>query len=230
MYDEEETETKVELFIDDQNGSEESCLICLDVFDGTAAVLILDKCKHSFHVDCLKEFLKEEANKRAFPIKCPHDECAEEIVDSDIRSIFGNNNEYRAQYNKTYVEYSIDKEPNKYIYCPAKDCKHVWCITRLPENRRLDCPICRESYCFRCRAKWHIETGCKKARKKIENEEENTFKKFIKDKRFKKCPNCGQTIERTEGCNAMKCLRCKTNFCYGCGRKRDGHNCQHKRW
>ncbi|KAI9141220.1 hypothetical protein BKA69DRAFT_421698 [Paraphysoderma sedebokerense] len=37
--------------------------------------------------------------------------------------------------------------------------------------------------------------------------------------KWKKCPgaNCGMWVEKNQGCNAMKCVVCKTTWCYGCG-------------
>ena len=36
------------------------------------------------------------------------------------------------------------------------------------------------------------------------------------DKHWKKCPSCGMLVERSEGCNHVRC-RCQTSFCYACG-------------
>ncbi|CAK9439059.1 uncharacterized protein LODBEIA_P32830 [Lodderomyces beijingensis] len=32
-----------------------------------------------------------------------------------------------------------------------------------------------------------------------------------------KCPNCGAVIEKSDGCNRMKCGKCDTHFCFNCG-------------
>ena len=37
----------------------------------------------------------------------------------------------------------------------------------------------------------------------------------------KRCPNCGQLIERTEGCARMDCT-CSYTFCWECGAPYDG--------
>ena len=41
------------------------------------------------------------------------------------------------------------------------------------------------------------------------------FLKFVKGKKFKECPFCKHWVERTEGCDHMKC-RCGKDFCYKC--------------
>ena len=45
---------------------------------------------------------------------------------------------------------------------------------------------------------------------------DDKFLKFVKGAHYKICPVCGVWVEKTEGCNNMRC-RCGNNFCYKCG-------------
>ncbi|EMG47265.1 itt1 E3 ubiquitin-protein ligase itt1 [Candida maltosa Xu316] len=46
------------------------------------------------------------------------------------------------------------------------------------------------------------------------------FQQMIKEGTdVKECPGCGAVIEKSEGCNKMKCSECSTNFCFLCGSK-----------
>ena len=49
------------------------------------------------------------------------------------------------------------------------------------------------------------------------------LKLLMRQKNYKQCPFCGNAIEKTEGCNHMKC-NCGKQFCYNCGTgyKNDG--------
>lgn len=40
--------------------------------------------------------------------------------------------------------------------------------------------------------------------------------KFVTGKKIKQCPHCSFWVERTLGCDHMKC-RCGRDFCYKCG-------------
>lgn len=42
----------------------------------------------------------------------------------------------------------------------------------------------------------------------------------------RECPGCHAVIEKTEGCNKMKCSECKTSFCFNCG-SRTANNYDH---
>jgi hypothetical protein len=39
-----------------------------------------------------------------------------------------------------------------------------------------------------------------------------------REKKWKRCPSCRHVVERSHGCNHMKC-RCGCHFCYACGEK-----------
>lgn len=47
---------------------------------------------------------------------------------------------------------------------------------------------------------------------------------------LRRCPGCGQMVERTQGCSHMHC-RCGAVFCYSCGKSKkrgSGHYCDCK--
>lgn len=33
---------------------------------------------------------------------------------------------------------------------------------------------------------------------------------------IKKCPNCGEGIQKNEGCQHMTCLKCNSHICWNC--------------
>ena len=72
--------------------------------------------------------------------------------------------------------------------------------------RKLTCPKCSHDICFRCREDWHgYRTSCEEAAWGGSNAD-----------RIKFCPMCYGMIKRTQGCNHMRCLQCKYEFCYYC--------------
>lgn len=40
---------------------------------------------------------------------------------------------------------------------------------------------------------------------------------------YQVCPQCKALIEKIGGCNHMECSKCKTQFCYLCGSRWEGH-------
>ena len=49
------------------------------------------------------------------------------------------------------------------------------------------------------------------------------LKEYISQSGIKKCPTCKYLIERNEGSDHMTCSKCKTNFCYICGKYNKGN-------
>ncbi|EKX35950.1 hypothetical protein GUITHDRAFT_62139, partial [Guillardia theta CCMP2712] len=78
------------------------------------------------------------------------------------------------------------------------------------------CPACRRSYCLKCKAKWHQTTSCEdNAMLNSGSKEDRKFLGLVSRKGMKKCPSCNFWVEKSEGCNAMRC-RCGTTFCWRC--------------
>lgn len=75
------------------------------------------------------------------------------------------------------------------------------------EHARIDCALCKTATCVLCSKAWH-DGRC------AETEEE---KKLRKDKRYKSCPKCENLVEKSMGCNFIRC-RCGTGFCFKCGK------------
>lgn len=53
------------------------------------------------------------------------------------------------------------------------------------------------------------------------------FQQLLRDGTdVRECPGCKAVIEKTEGCNKMKCSECHTSFCFNCG-SRTSNNYNH---
>lgn len=86
---------------------------------------------------------------------------------------------------------------------------------------------CRADLCSRCGVLYHMNKTCEEyaAEMKMKTSDaDEEFDKLTKLKKWCKCPNCGLTIERTEGCYHMTHHGCpgggierRTDFCYFCG-------------
>ncbi len=48
------------------------------------------------------------------------------------------------------------------------------------------------------------------------SEDDKKFLDFAAGHKFKQCPKCKFWVEKTEGCDHMRC-KCKFEFCYKCG-------------
>jgi len=95
-------------------------------------------------------------------------------------------------------------------FCTQPDCTGIMEASSM-NAKKMTCPDCSNSICFRCRENWHgYFTSCEDAL-----EEQFNFGTGVDRIIF--CPTCRTKIQRTEGCNHMTCAFCRYEFCYFCG-------------
>ena len=82
--------------------------------------------------------------------------------------------------------------------CPAENCKEGIVDMKMnpPQCRR-----CRRAFCPNCMMAHHTGS-CDK-----------NFNMHFRE--FRKCPQCGISIQKIDGCNHITC-RCSFNFCFVC--------------
>ena len=82
------------------------------------------------------------------------------------------------------------------------------------------CQNCSHTFCFYCQAPWHPNLSCVSFQKG-----DGLFKNWMKKRsgnqaNAHKCPRCKVPIQRISGCPNMTCSRCKTHWCYDCGKRK----------
>lgn len=100
----------------------------------------------------------------------------------------------------------IQRNPNKVSCCPTPDCKYVFAPDQ--DDTHFICPCCLKSYCLDCKSEWHQGLSCEDFRLSRDySEEDRVFVKFVRGSNFKQCPRCKYWVERSQGCDHMRC-RC----------------------
>ncbi|KAL4869351.1 hypothetical protein BDV12DRAFT_83792 [Aspergillus spectabilis] len=84
--------------------------------------------------------------------------------------------------------------------------------SRLSHSRTYSCPHCEALICSRCRERNH-EEKCPPT-----NDDLHKVLSLAEKNGWMRCRRCGLVVEKTEGCDAVKC-RSGHKFCYGCGGK-----------
>jgi hypothetical protein len=87
-----------------------------------------------------------------------------------------------------------------------------------PGDTYFECLKCKKKYCLDCQVEWHAGVSCEKYKKWAaeNNQADQLFDKYKHNSKGKDCPKCKRYIEKTNGCDHMRC-RCGTEFCYSCG-------------
>ncbi|XP_017769602.1 PREDICTED: ankyrin repeat and IBR domain-containing protein 1-like isoform X2 [Nicrophorus vespilloides] len=195
-------------------------------------------CKHSFCKCCWEIYLTTKIQEGdAHHILCPAYQChilvpvdlIEKLVQPDIA--------------KRYIQFDIKAfvESNKCIkWCPIAGCGRAVRFPEAehPDNKNKSVPVTSHAvdcgnahfFCWECLGEAHAPCGCnqwqewqmKIAEVKPEElqascsgtEEAANFLWLVTN--AKPCPNCSSPIQKNEGCNHMKCSKCKYDFCWVC--------------
>ena len=110
------------------------------------------------------------------------------------------------------LNHLAENNSEEITYCPTPGCNYM-CFYNKNEYH-LNCPLCKKSYCLKCKTEWHANKTCQEYQsEKSKTENDIKFEEYVKGNNFKQCPNCKRWVEKTIGCNHIKC-RCGTHFCY----------------
>ncbi|XP_076886758.1 uncharacterized protein LOC143536708 [Bidens hawaiensis] len=172
-------------------------------------------CSHWFCYNCTIRYATTKIQEHNRTIACPGINCSSALDFNSLRVIIPRVT--LVKWDELLCESSIC-ESNK-LYCPFTDCS-VLLINDDTSNSitKIDCPMCRRSFCASCRVPWHSEFSCKEFGKLKETGDDEMAVALVEKKMWKKCPNCNFFVEKTEGCSHITC-RCKHEFCYTCGDK-----------
>ena len=106
----------------------------------------------------------------------------------------------------------VRTHPGDYQYCPAADCDQVYEVS--DDSKLFTCSTCLTSICTKCGAVSHEGLTCDQYKSTILGDE--AFAEWKQKNDAKDCPKCGCTIQKSEGCNHMKCTGCGAHICWVC--------------
>ena len=187
------------------------CHICGDKFKVTEENK-LKNCGHKFCDECWYDSLsiKIKENKLS-SIKCLDYNCKQKLEDEFIINLLNNDINLIKKYKKYKKELIIAQDPNK-KFCPFPDCDSYLELKNKKE-KYISC-LNNHLYCFVCLKKPHGKLPCDK-----KNIKEKDMTQYAKNNFVKKCPNCGTTIEKNDGCNHITCSKCGHQWCWLCNQK-----------
>lgn len=199
-----------------------SCKICFGDME-IHNIVWMDMCDHKFCKDCMQELIKFSIDNSKLDIKCPSDECMEQLDFQLIKEILGED-EIGRNYISKYDNFLLNRTLENFsdiVYCPISSCSKP-CI-QTNDNKKIKCEQCDHIFCFDCKQEWHDGYSCEEYEewKKETSEYDDSFKQYIKENKVKKCNKCKRLITKKSGCSHMTCT-CGNQFCYMCGKDYKG--------
>ncbi|XP_056009769.1 ankyrin repeat and IBR domain-containing protein 1-like isoform X2 [Ostrea edulis] len=219
------------------------CDICMETFvmsDDHVHMI----CDHMFCRECWKEYLNLKIQEGdAHNITCPAYQCDKLAPVELIESVVSR--DMARRYLQFDIKAFVDSNPN-IKWCPFPGCGRA---VRLPDqeernkkipvdtSRAVDCGN-GHYFCWDCLGEAHEPSSCDNWNKWFQKiseikpeemcgteEETNTAANCLwLVTNSKPCPNCKSPIQKNEGCNHMKCSKCKHDFCWVCLDQWKRHN------
>jgi len=171
-------------------------------------------CGHTFHQNCLENYLVQKINNKEFPLKCPKKYCSNKLRLVDVMDFLpvDMQEKFVSISLKAYVEANDD-----ICCCPTAGCNYAFFKTYRPG--RFKCSLCKHVYCMSCHSEWHQGLSCEQYQKTHANQ-----RKEEQHSKFKQCPACQLTTYKTSQSDQLKC-QCGTKFCYSCGEIQTSVDC-----
>ncbi|GLC42598.1 hypothetical protein PLESTF_000735500 [Pleodorina starrii] len=220
-----------------------NCLSCFDAFpetevtcagaDAASSSTASAGCGHYFCNGCITEYVRGAVRERRFPVRCPmagaaagggrqQGGCQLRFSSDSVLATLAGNPKGQQSYRLLEAESSLD--PAQLMYCPHKACSSPLLLAEEdmpPPNQPATCPACGKGFCPTCRIPgWHQGYTCAAFQAlpaHLRSAEDAAMLQLSERQQWKRCPACKLVVERSEGCNHMKC-RCGCDFCYGCGK------------
>ncbi|CAO2828283.1 unnamed protein product [Amaranthus hypochondriacus] len=193
--------------------SEMACPICLCEVEEAHQ---LESCMHVFCSSCLVDQCESAIkNKDSFPICCAREGCGVPIWLVDLRSLLSC--EKLDELFMASVQAFVSCSGGKFAFCPSPDCPSVYKVSGPDESGEpFVCGACYAETCTKCHLEYHPYLSCEKY-KEFKDDPDLSLKEWCRGKEefVKKCPLCGHTIEKAEGCNHVEC-KCGSHLCWVC--------------
>ncbi|XP_017699634.2 probable E3 ubiquitin-protein ligase RNF144A [Phoenix dactylifera] len=202
------------------------CSICMqDYLDFES--FSMRGCSHLYCASCVSQYVAAKVEENEVLIGCPDPSCKTGYLELDMCQLILPP-KVIDQWASRLCEEIL--EPMRF-YCPYKDCSALL-IHEGGINgeviRESECPHCYRLFCAQCKAPWHSNITCEAYQQLGEDEkgrEDLMLMEMAKNQHWQRCPKCKFFVERTEGCNFMRC-RCGNTFCYRCaGPMNSDHYC-----
>jgi len=215
------------------------CQLCIEEKPGIAFEEF-GMCGHRFCTDCIRQMVRVHVESgQVTDICCPQLDCRRKVGAGVVQRLLGD--EQYTRWYRLHVKALVQTSP-LLVFCPH--CERLGDDTPVILGTESDdtgvdlavCGKCQYAFCPQCREAYHPASECpqkdeavtnlqkrldavpaadKTARQRVLEELETL--KLIKLETVP-CPTCKQPINRSAGCNKMKCTLCLTYFCYRCGK------------
>jgi len=192
--------------IDDCDYDNIDCMICDESYN-LEKIFIVPKCSHKICRDCLKAYCCLKVAENICDIHCPvYPNCNVMIEHDDFVDIV---QEYHIikKFDDLLQRQWLSKS-GLVVFCPKCDEANEKLI-----GQKYVCHFCKYEFCGICNKEYHGDIPCNEI-ELWKNDEEKAVVIMLHREGYRLCPNkkCNYPMKRIEGCDQVRCSKCKVQF------------------
>ncbi|CAH8330975.1 unnamed protein product [Eruca vesicaria subsp. sativa] len=202
------------------------CGICFESYPHKEVATV--SCGHPYCNDCWTGYITTSINDGpvCLMVKCPEPSCSAVACQDMINKVIADK-EVKEKYYRYFVRSYVEASGNKIKWCRSPGCEYAINFESGSGSEHYDVScLCSYEFCWNCGEDAHRPVDCDTVSKWIsKNSDESENTNWILAN-TKPCPKCKRQIEKSMGCNNMRCSICKHRFCWNCLCPVNGHkNC-----
>ncbi|XP_061351907.1 E3 ubiquitin-protein ligase RSL1-like [Gastrolobium bilobum] len=181
-------------------GKEITCMICIEPFSRGKLFKNNERCVHPFCMDCIAKHIEIKVENNTGNIPCPALNCEQLLDPIFCRSIIS---------EQLFVKWcdalcnSAVLEIQDRSYCPYQTCSALVINECKGKSvKKVQCPNCKQYFCFKCKTSWHAGYKCKE-NGQHRDRNDVLFGELVERNRWRRCHKCGHFIERVGGCRTI---------------------------
>ena len=188
---------------------EEDCSVCWTQAENPVST----RCNHVYCIECFESLCTAAGSgEKDFSTRCYGDMGKCQVV-FDLEELQENlsSKAFEDILEASFASH-IQRHPQTYRYCPKPDCGMIYRTTnKMTFNT---CAKCLTVTCTSCHNP-HEGKTCAEYKDEASGGYA-ALEKLKKKLGIKDCPKCKTPIEKTEGCDHMKCRGCGAHLCWVC--------------
>jgi len=166
-------------------------------------------CGHAACSDCWQGYMDNEIESGNHSFSCLVPGCPLLCLNNSVAAKCSTE-QFKA-YKQNQSEFFLNCSRNL-KWCPSPDCNTV---IKSDGGGDVICKSCEEPFCFKCGFD-HAPASCLDM-KAFSTKNSSASKDAVwLIKNAKECPSCFASVIKDGGCNWVKCLKCKYEFCWLC--------------
>jgi len=212
------------------------CPICFEDVLGSRGLFL--GCGHFACKECLEQMAQIYTGEADLSsLRCPCQGCGEPFGIDDLRNLLGADSSVLAKWEELSLQRCFNTMDDM-AFCPRCDAngEHVPCIK--DEDHLAKCEVCLFVFCGKCLSvfhpgapcadrddqMWALEQRSRGQGKSAEAAQAELLTLRHLQRTTQNCPKCTSAIEKSEGCNKMKCGTCGIYFCWKCNKEISGYD------